>query len=114
MMVTACGEADRTKAEAGASWLTQHRLFRLFGKLGEISKVVVDSAKMIRMEVDIRSEEHADAIDAQSLLLQSMIARFACPDKGAKFWSLVGKNVGLRVNLKSGEESIASGICRRQ
>jgi hypothetical protein len=53
MMVTACGEADRTKAEAGASWLTQHRLFRPFGKLGEISKVVVDCAKMIRMEVDI-------------------------------------------------------------
>lgn len=112
--LSACGEEDRTKAEAGAAWLTQHRLFRPFGKVGEIAQVAVESAKMIRMEIDIKREEHVDVIDAQSLLLQSMIARFACPAQGEEFWSLVGEEVRLRVNLKSGEESIASGICRRQ
>lgn len=112
--LSACGEEDRTKAEAGAAWLTQHRLFRPFGKLGEIAQVAVVSAEQIRMEIDIKREDHADAIDAKSLLFQSMIARFACPDKGSEFWSIVGDDVALRVNLKSGKESIASGICRRQ
>lgn len=112
--LSACGEADRTKAEAGAAWLTQHRLFRPFGQLGEISYIAVESAKMIHMEIYIRREDHAEVIDAQSLLQQAMIARFACPAKGSEFWSLVGEDVALRVKLKSGDESIASGICRRK
>ena len=105
-------EEDRSKAEAGATWLAEHRLFRPFGKIGEISRVTAESAELIRMQVDIPDERHAEAIDAQSLMVQSMIAKYACPGWGAAIWQILGKDIDLRVDLVSGGKTIASGICK--
>ncbi len=106
-----CGEEDRSKAEAGAAWLAEKTLFRPFGKIGEITKITVESAKLIRMQVLIPDKRYSEAIDAQSLMLQSMIAKYACPSKGSALWTKLDKTVTLRVDLTTGEKPIASGIC---
>lgn len=111
MPLLGCGE-DRSKAEAGATWLAEHRLFRPFGKIGEISRVTVESAELIRMEVDIPDERHAEAIDAQSLMVQSMIAKYACPGQSSGIWKILGEDIVLRVDLVSGGKTVASGICK--
>jgi len=108
-----CGEEDRSQAEAGATWLAEHRLFRPFGDIGEITRVTVESAEMIRMEVNIRDKNHVEAIDAQSLMVQSLIAKYACPNRGAEIWPILGDSIMLRVDLVAGKEAVASGICKR-
>jgi hypothetical protein len=112
LALAGCGEEDRSQAEAGANWLGEKRLFRPFGKIGEITKVTVESAELIRMHVAISEKRSAEAIDAQSLMLQSMIAKHACPGKKSGLWPILGKEIMLRVDLKIGEEIIASGICQ--
>lgn len=111
MLLPGC-EEDRSQAEAAAGWLAERRLFRPFGEIGEISKVSVESADLIRMQVSIPDKRHTDAIDAQSLMVQSLIAKYACPGKGADIWQMLGEDIVLRVDLTSGDETIASGICR--
>ncbi len=106
-------EEDRSQAEAGVAWLGQHRLFRPFGDIGEISRVAIDSAKLIRLEVEISRKAHSRVIDEQSLMIQSLIARYACPPKTSPFWREMGKTVKLRVDLVYEKERIASGICKR-
>ena len=107
---SACSE-DRSKAETAANWLTKNRLFRPFGKIGEIIKITVESAELIRMYVDIPDKRHADAIDAHSLMFQSLIAKYACPSKGSGLWPLLGKEITLRVDLMTRKDHVASAIC---
>lgn len=112
ILLAACGEGDRSKAEAGASWLAEKRLFRPFGQIGEITKISVESAEEIRMHVTIPDDRHVEAIDAQSLMIQSMIAKYACPSKGSDLWPILGDTVKLRVDLRTGDKLFASGICK--
>ena len=72
----------------------------------------MESAELIRMEVDIPDDRHAEAIDAQSLMVQSMIAKYACPGRGADIWQMLGEDIVLRVDLVSSGKTIASGICK--
>ena len=111
LLLSACGEEDRSQAEAGAIWLTDRRLDEPFGPIGKINKITVESAEMIRMHIDIPDKRHAQAIDTQSLMFQNMMARYACPSKGASLWPLLGEDIALRVDLRSGEDHIASAIC---
>jgi hypothetical protein len=111
LFLSACGEEDRSQAELGAIWLTEHRLHQPFGPIGKINKITVESAKLIRMYIDIPDKRHADAIDAQSLMFQSMVAKYACPSKGADLWPLLGQEISLRVDLMTGSDHVASAIC---
>jgi len=111
LLLSACGEEDRSQAELGAIWLTEHRLHQPFGPIGKINKITVESAELIRMYVDIPDKRHADTIDSQSLMFQSMLAKYACPSKGADLWPLLGEQITLRVDLMTGEDHVASGIC---
>ena len=113
LVVTACGEEDRSQAEAGVDWLAERRLFRPVGKIGAVSKVTVESAELIRMEVIVNDKERVEAIEAQSLMVQSLIAKYACPKEGSDFWPILGDKVALRVDLLAGKDVIASGICRK-
>lgn len=113
VVLAGCGEEDRSQAEAGAAWLAERRLFRPFGEVGEVTKVAVESAKLIRMEVTVANRRHVEAIDAQSLMVQSLIARDACPSEKSAFWPILGDKVALRVDLTAGGDVIASGICRK-
>lgn len=105
-------EEDRSQAEAGAVWLAEHKLFRPFGEIGEISKITVESAELIRMIVTIPDRRHAEMIDSHSLMLQSLIAKYACPGKSADLWPVLGKDIVLRVDLKTDGETVASAICQ--
>mgnify|MGYP000288715408 CR=1 FL=1 len=109
--VVGCSE-DPRRAQEGAKWLQERYLFRPFGNIGEISKIYVSDAELIRMEVLITNQEHADAINAQSLMLQSLIAKYACPRKASKLWEIVGEDVTIRVDLKTDTETVSSAICK--
>ncbi len=111
LFIAGCGEGDRRRAEAGAEWLQERRLFRRVGDIGEITKVKVESAELIRMVVLISDPKHADAIEVQSLMKQSLIAKYACPGKGSNLWPIIGDDVTLRVDFKIGERNITSAIC---
>ena len=111
LLLAACDE-DRSQAEAGAAWLTDHRLNKPFGPIGSINRITVESADMIRMNVDIPDRRHAEAIDTQSLMFQTMIAKYACPSKGAALWPMLGEDIMLRVDLMTGDDHIASAICK--
>ena len=103
LLALAACEEDRSQAEAGAIWLTEHRLNQPFGPIGAIDRITVESAEEIRMTVDIPDRRHADAIDTQSLMFQNMLAKYACPKKSAALWPLLGEEIKLRVDLMSGD-----------
>ena len=111
LLLAACDE-DRSQAEAGAVWLTDHRLNKPFGPIGSINRITVESAEMIRMNVDIPDRRHAEAIDTQSLMFQTMMAKYACPRKGAALWPMLGEEIRLRVDLMTSDDHIASAICK--
>jgi hypothetical protein len=111
LFIVSCGEGDRRQAEAGAEWLQERRLFRRVGDIGEITKVRAESAELIRMVVEVSDPKRADAIDSQSLMRQSLIAKYACPGKGSNLWPIIGDAVTLRVDFMIGERNIASAIC---
>lgn len=110
LTVVGCSE-DPRRAEEGTKWLQQRYLFRPFGNIGEISKIYVSDASLIRMEVLMKNQEHADVINAQSLMLQSLIAKYACPRKASKLWEILGDDVTVRVDLKTDTEAVSSAIC---
>ena len=110
LTAAACGD-DPRRAEDGVRWLQERYLFRPFGEMGEITKVYVSDAALIRMVVQISSQEYVDAINAQSLLVQSLIAKYACPNKASKLWEIIGEDVTVRVDLRSGADPVASAIC---
>lgn len=113
LMALAACEEDLSQAEAGAIWLTEHKLHDPFGPIGKIDKIIVESAELIRMRVDIPDRRHADAIDTHSLMFQSMLAKYACPEKSAEIWVLLGEDITLRVDLMTGEDHVASAICEK-
>ncbi len=110
LTVVGCGD-DPRRAEDGVRWLQERYLFRPFGEMGEISKIFVSDAALIRMEVLITNQEYIDAINARSLMVQSLIAKYACPKKGSKLWDIIGEDVTVRVDLTTGTEPISSAIC---
>jgi hypothetical protein len=110
LLAGACGD-DPRRAEEGARWLQERYLFRPFGEMGEINRIYVSDAELIRMEVQIDNQDYVDAINAQSLLVQSLIAKYACPNKASKLWEVIGEDITVRVDLKTGSEPIASAIC---
>ncbi len=107
-----CGGDDPRRAEDGARWLQEPYLFRPFGEMGEINRIYVSDAHLIRIDVLITNQEYIDAINAQSLMLQSLIAKYACPNKSSKLWGIVGEDVTVRVDLTTGSEPISSAICK--
>ena len=111
LLLAAC-EEDRSQVKAAADWLTEYRLNKPFGPIGNINRITVESAEMIRMNVDIPDRRHAEAIDTQSLMFQNMMAKYACPRKVSPLWSMLGEAIMLRVDLMSGDDHIASAICK--
>lgn len=100
------------RAEEGAKWLQQRYLFKPFGDVGEISKIYVSDASLIRIEVMLTRQESADAISAKSLMMRSLIAKYACPRKAAKLWEIVGEDVTIRIDLKTESAKVSSAICK--
>ncbi|MEX2617821.1 MAG: hypothetical protein WD767_17155 [Alphaproteobacteria bacterium] len=88
LTVTACGD-DPRRAEDGVRWLQERYLFRPFAEMGEFSRIYVSDAHLIRMEVLIGHQDHVDAINARSLKVQSLIAKYACPHKASKLWQIM-------------------------
>lgn len=111
LLLSACGEEDRSQMELGAIWLTEYRLHRPFGPIGKINRLTVERAELIRMYVDIPDKRNSDTIDSQSLMFQSMLAKYACPSEGADLWPLLGEEITLLVDLITGNDHVASGIC---
>lgn len=106
----ACGD-DPRRAEEGTRWLQERYLFRPFGEIGEFSRIFVADANLIRMEVLIADQDYIDAINARSLMMQSLIAKYACPNRASELWEIIGEDVTVRVDLTTGSEPISSAIC---
>jgi hypothetical protein len=105
-----CG-GDIEKAEEGAKWLQERYMFRPFGNIGEITKIYVEDAEQIRLEVELTEQASAQLIDAQNLMIQSLIAKYACPRKATKLWMILGDDVQLRIDLKHAGAQVASALC---
>lgn len=109
--VSGCGEEDLTQAKKAVSWMRMHKHDGRANQVWKITDLKIESAKKIVVEVFVSNEDHADAISSQSLMRQSLIAKYACPPDTAEIWQIVKDDIQLRVNLNDRDGRIANTIC---
>jgi hypothetical protein len=112
LSVSACGEADQTKVREAVSWMRMHKYDGQANPIWKITKLEIKDAENIVVEILVPNEQHVDAIRAKSLILKSMIAKYACPPQTAALWDIVKDDIQIRVNLHDHGDPLGSGICQ--
>jgi hypothetical protein len=107
-----CGEDDPARAREAVSWLRMHKHDGLANQVWKITDLKLQDASHIAVSVWVPNPRHVELIRSQSLMRQSLIAKYACPPPTAGLWSIVGDEVEIRVNLYDEDIKLGNTVCK--
>ena len=111
MLVGGCGEEDPARAREAVSWLRMHKHDGLANQVWKITGLEVKDPHHIVVSVWVPNPRHVELIRSQTLMRQSLIAKYACPPPTAGLWSIVRDDIEVRMNLYDEGIKLGNTVC---